>query len=65
MNTINMPVPFPGTPEQRRANLDSHNWTTFNGVDYNCMDCDCKPGHVSAGYPCGADVPRHDVVVTT
>lgn len=58
---INVPVPFPGTPEERRANLDSHNWSTLNGEDYNCLDCDCKPGHVSAGYPCGADVPRHDV----
>jgi hypothetical protein len=63
MDTINVPVPFTGTPLERRANFNSHSFVTDNGADYNCLACDCKPVHVAASYPCGADVPRHDVEI--
>jgi len=59
----NVPVPFDGTEEEARANFESHNFVTFDGLNYNCMDCDCKPWHQAAKYPCCAYVPRTDIVV--
>lgn len=47
------PTPFDGTPEQIAANRRTH---YFAGE--RCMDCDCKPWHTAADYPCGAPVPR-------
>ena len=61
--TVNMPVPFPGTPEERQANFFTHQFFTVNGADYVCGKCDAKSWHVAADYPCGADVPRHDVAL--
>lgn len=45
---VSMPLPFPGTNEQRQINRATHVFVTDNGADYNCMFCDCKPGHVGA-----------------
>lgn len=63
---INRPVRFPGTPEQAAANYRTHYFIT-NGDpedgDYRCMDCDCKPGHVAASYPCGTEPPRETIEV--
>jgi hypothetical protein len=53
--TTNAPVPFVGTKEEVQANRESHR---FMGDDDRCMFCDVKPWHVSADYPCGAEVPR-------
>lgn len=30
----------------------SHDFVTFNGLDYNCCVCDCKPWHRAAKVPC-------------
>ena len=37
MATINVPVPFPGTPEEAAANRATH---YFGGIDGRCYDCD-------------------------
>lgn len=50
------PVPFPGTEEERQANKKTHHW---GGIDGRCFECDAKPWHVAADYPCGVEVPRH------
>lgn len=50
------PMPFPGTPEQAQANRDSHQFYGYEEV--RCDRCDCRPSHVAASWPCGADVPR-------
>jgi hypothetical protein len=61
MNGGSRPVPFPGTDEQRRLNRATHSFV-FEGSpedgDMRCLGCDCKPGYVSADYPCGEEVPR-------
>lgn len=59
--TMNVPVPFPGTAEEAAANRRTH---IFIGIDGRCMDCDSRPSHKAADYPCGAYVPRMDVTVT-
>lgn len=61
MTTINMPVPFDGTPTEAAANRDSHAYAytgTDEDMDVRCMWCDCRPSHAAASYPCGANVPR-------
>lgn len=60
---VNVPLPYEGTDEQRKQNYLSHAWS-FDGGDMVCGRCDVKTWHISADYPCGADVPRHDVEVT-
>ena len=30
----------------------SHDWVTFDGVNYNCSVCDCKPWHQAARRQC-------------
>ncbi len=60
--SLNVPVPFDGTPEQARANRATHHFYTTqydeDSFETRCTDCDCKPGHQAANYPCGASVPR-------
>ena len=61
MPTYNMPAPFPGTPEEAAANRDTHLFVydgTPDDADVRCWNCDCRPSHVAASYPCGANVPR-------
>lgn len=60
---MNVPVPFPGTPEEARANRESHRFSYDPDGDSRCYLCDSRPSHVAADYPCGADVPRMDVEV--
>ena len=38
--------------EEERRNFDTHDWCTFDRVDYNCSMCDCKPWHRIATKPC-------------
>jgi hypothetical protein len=54
------PVPFAGTSEELEANFKSHDFWGFE-TGTTCMQCDCKPWHMTAKYPCGSDVPRHTV----
>ncbi len=63
---VNRPIPFDGTPEQKAANYRSHAWHTCGDPedgDVHCADCDAKPWHKAASYPCGVDVPRETVEV--
>lgn len=57
---INRPVAFPGTPDEARANRLTHIFD-YSDADTRCLDCDCRPSHVAASYPCGARVPREVV----
>lgn len=62
---INRPVAFEGTEEEREANFATHLF--FYSMDPNeagdtrCGNCDCRPSHVAASYPCGTTVPREVV----
>lgn len=56
---MSAPIPFDGPPEQARANYRSHSWISHFGETV-CMECESKPWHASAHYPCGASVPRSD-----
>jgi hypothetical protein len=60
MGTINRPIPFQGTEAQRRANRATHQFgSEFD--DFRCLNCDCKPGHKAADYPCGVEPPRETI----
>lgn len=50
---INMPMEFPGTPEERENNRLTHN--IHHG---RCMDCDCRPGGRVFDWACGDEPPR-------
>jgi len=54
----NLPKPFDGTDEQARANFSSHHWIEWAEFEVACMECDSKPWHKAAYYPCGTHVPR-------
>jgi len=62
MSIINRPIPFNGTEEERRANRLSHFFSGEPG-DERCMDCDSRPSHEAANYPCGVSVPRETIEV--
>lgn len=53
-----VPKDFPGTPEEKSVNYDTH---TFDGIDSRCWRCDSRPGSVSGYWPCGTSVPRRTV----
>jgi len=61
METINAPIPWQGTPEQAKANLATHDFVTFDGVEYRCSNCDCKLWHAAALYNCMDEPPRADM----
>lgn len=61
VSRINLPLPFGGTEEERRVNYDTHRFYEFHG-EIRCDECDCRPGHRAASYPCGYRVPRYTVV---
>lgn len=60
MTTFTRPVPFAGTDAQLLRNRRSHQ---FGGIDGRCWECDVKPWHESANYPCGAQIPRETVEI--
>lgn len=62
MSIINQPLPFPGSDSEGEANYDSHRWVSEGG-DVCCIDCDVKPHHTSADWPCRINIPR--TVMTT
>lgn len=55
--TINMPAKFAGSSKQRRENFLTHYFVDW-GDEVRCSECDCKPWHRTASYPCGSNVPR-------
>ncbi len=66
-STTYRPVPFEGADDQRTANRATHmfidHWFGEDSVETRCSNCDCRPSHIAADYPCGAEVPRAPVVV--
>jgi hypothetical protein len=59
MAIFSYPVRFEGTPEQRRANYESHDWSSYAGSgEAECSRCCALPYHRAASYPCGTPVPR-------
>lgn len=63
MTTMNVPVPFEGTQDQKRANFATHRFMWGDDMGERCLNCDCKPWHKAAEYPCGQEPPRMDVEV--
>lgn len=58
MTLEHQPVVFDGTPEQRAANIATHQ---FGGEDGRCYACDSKPWYAAASYPCGTE-PTYETV---
>ena len=58
--TVNRPVAFPGTPEERLENQRTHDWNWADD-EVRCWRCDSKAWHVAADYPCGVEPPRETV----
>jgi hypothetical protein len=59
---VNIPASFPGTDAERLDNRATHVFDyDAQGGDARCLNCDARPGRV-ADWPCGATVPRVDVV---
>jgi len=54
---MSVPMEFPGTAEERAENFAQHSLDGEPG-DERCVFCDCRPSYISAGWPCGAEVPR-------
>lgn len=52
---IDEPIPFQGTPEEARANFETH---LFGGSEGRCYRCDAKTWHKAAEYQCGDEPPR-------
>lgn len=67
MTVVNRPVRFQGSEQERERNLASHHFVTYqwseDDVETRCADCDCRPSHVAATYPCGTEPPREEVEV--
>ena len=60
------PIKFEGTKEQLAANRATHRFWHDGDFEYRCCDCDCKPWHAAASYPCGkTDIPWEKVTFTT
>lgn len=59
-----MPMRFPGPPEERKANHLSHNFIPDGEECPRCAECDCRAGGIVAEWPCGAEVPRTDQLMS-
>jgi len=55
---VETPVPFSGTPEEARANFDSHMWVQEDEFNVSCMRCDARVYQFAANYKCGEEPPR-------
>lgn len=63
---VHAPVRFAGSDEERRANQATHRYYYSGGpddADVRCDNCDCRPSHAAASYPCGVSVPRETITV--
>ncbi len=52
---VTVPAAFEGTPAERAANVETHDFDPQAG---RCTGCDCRPWGDTAGWPCGTEVPR-------
>jgi hypothetical protein len=57
------PVRFQGTDAEARANYATHVFIYDEDGDTRCADCDARPTHAAASYPCGTRVPSETVEV--
>lgn len=48
-----MCYPWLGSETERRLNRLTHRFT--GGQDARCWQCDCRPGHYAADWPCGTE----------
>jgi len=65
---ISMPARYEDTPwSSDRITPDqvwrTHQWVALGDEGASCGTCDSKAGSVSAGWPCGADIPRVRVLL--
>lgn len=57
---INRPIEFSGSAEERAENYASHRFSWDE--ESRCVNCDSRPSHVAAHYPCPVDPPRETVL---
>lgn len=62
IQTVNRPVAFPGTQEERNANRETHHMVQWSYDDApECTDCCARSYHVAFDYPCGQEPPRETI----
>lgn len=62
--TVDRPISFQGTPDERLANYNSHSWTYYDHEEpAECNSCCAKAYHVAADYPCGVEPPREIITL--
>jgi hypothetical protein len=62
MRTLNRPVKNTNPEAVKDAGYTHQFGYSMDPDDgARCDNCDCRPGSVSAGYPCGTNVPREIV----
>lgn len=60
---VSLPVPYTGRMDPNEIRL-THNWVVESPDEpMRCLDCDSKAGSTSAGWPCGARVPRFEKLI--
>lgn len=62
-HTINRPIPFTGTDEERTANRATHRFMAEFDGEIRCIDCEHKIWHTGADYPCGEEPDRETVTI--
>jgi hypothetical protein len=66
MPTLNRPVSFNGTEDERLANRATHDFVTYHfgedSAETECFECCAKPWHTFADYPCGQQPPRETII---
>jgi hypothetical protein len=55
---VDVPLPFQGTDEQKRANYETHNWVQESITEVICSRCGAYIYMVASDYPCGEEPPR-------
>ena len=54
---VEVPVPFPGTEEEKHVNRETHNWVKESLTETVCTQCGVYVWMVASNYPCGEDPP--------
>lgn len=55
---VDVPLPFQGTDEEKRANHETHNWAQESMTEVSCTKCGAYIYMVASNYPCGEEPPR-------
>jgi len=56
-NFIDSPLPFDGSSEAKKANIDTHEWIREDDEVF-CSKCDCFYASFISEWPCCYPVPR-------